>query len=126
MKPAAILSIACAVLLMALGWTSTVAYERLDTQKAKISKLEEQLTSAQTTAERWRVTATELQGRVTAQSILAQACLNREQELWQDIEAREAGMVVSPPVPIPNTQQLLGVSRETRRAFVTYYNQPVD
>lgn len=126
MKATAILTIVCAALLMALGWTATVSYERLEAQKAKISKLEEQLTTAQTTAERWRVTATELQGRIAAQSTLAQACLKREQELWHDMEAREAGMALSPPVVITKTQQTLGVSRETRRAFVHYCNQPVD
>lgn len=115
-----------AALVIALGWSCTVFDERKSSWDIQRTMLEKDVTAARDNAERWRVTAMSLQGSTHAQNALAEACLQREANLWEDMQAREEGMALAPPVPITKQQQTLGVSRETRRAFIMYLNGPLE
>ena len=113
-----ILSIALALALGGLGWVSTVS-------DARINTLKEQLAAAKGNAERWRVTAEALQGRVHGQNDLVEACLQREADALADVDTRQRIMTLAPPVPITPEQRATGVSHETRRAAADYLNRPL-
>lgn len=118
MKVSCTLSILCAVLLIILGCTATYSLERIDA-------LKNQVTTAKADAERWRVTAQGWQGKVHAQSTLANACLEREAQAFDDAQMRDSILHLGPPAAIPPTEKDKGVSRETRRAAAEYLNRPL-
>lgn len=112
-----------AALVIALGWTCTVYEERKSGWETKEASLRKDLTTARDTGERWRTTATALQGRVDAQGKLAEACLKREAAALADASEREAIMLLAPPAPLAPQQQNTGVSHATRRAAADYLNR---
>lgn len=116
MKSTAILTICCAVLLAALGWSSSISVERVDNLKTQLATME-------ASAARWRATAEALQGKNYTHSTLAAACLQREAEAQSDAVLRESILHMGPPAPIPPAEKDKGVSRETRRAAAEYLNR---
>lgn len=112
------LAIALALSLAALGWVATTSEARIDT-------LEAQRSSAKDNADRWRTTATALQGRVYAQSTLTAECLQREADALADMTERQRIMTLAPPITITPDQRAFGVSRETRLAAAEYFNRPL-
>lgn len=114
-----------AALVIALGWTCTVFDERREGWDIARTALEKDVNTARETAERWRVTATALQGQTHAQNALAEACLQREAAALSDASERETIMLLGPSVNIPKPSEhaSTGVSDATRRAAADYINR---